>query len=84
MRDVLSRSDNESFNAVAHLLLELDAEERLKFRRRQTLQLARYGHAGRPDECMGWGDVLVAEMDRLYEELADILNGEGPAGATET
>lgn len=76
-------TDNAQFNAVWHLLLELDPSEWLANRTKQKVQLARYGKLGRPEEGLGWSDVDARELQRVYRALTEVLKDEEGAGTTE-
>lgn len=83
IRAYLGWGDNATFNSIRHLFAWVDPAERIANRRRQVVQLARYGHAAAADELLGWGDVDLREFEAIYSQLAEVLDGEGAAGATE-
>ncbi len=83
VRRLLGWTDNESFNAILHLLATIEVAEHEAVRRKQIVQLSRYAHAGRADECLGWGDVDLRRFNEIYEELAEVLSSEGAGAGTE-
>jgi hypothetical protein len=56
----------------------IDPREILAERTKMKVQLARYLHAGRPDEDLGWGQVDVRELRRIYAALVEMLKAEAP------
>lgn len=76
-------TDNPAFNAIWHLLLELDPNELLAARRKQKVQLARYARLGRPGEGLGWDDVEATELQRIYGALREVLEAEAPSLGSE-
>lgn len=66
-----------------HLLVRVDPDEMLDVRRKQKMQLARYARLGAAGPGLGWDDVEVTELRRLYEVLGEVLDGEGAAAGLE-
>lgn len=56
----------------------VDAEENLDIRRRQLVQMARYGRTGVPGELFGWDQVQLKEFRAIYRALCDVLDEEKP------
>jgi len=61
-------------DAMWHHTVEVDGEELLKTRRKQKLQLARYGR--QPFLAAEWDDVDVAELGEWYRALKELLDEE--------
>jgi hypothetical protein len=64
-----------SFDAAWHHILQADPLEQEKTRRRQILQLARYGRFGGSSPC-AWDDEPVTELRAWWRTLKEILDEE--------
>lgn len=63
-----------------HMFFQMrSAEETLAMRRKQIMQLARYGR----QSIFEWDDVSVDEVEEWIETLSEIIKAENATGGTE-
>ena len=86
LRKLTYNTGNPFVDSVLMLCLEreYDVQEMLASRRKMKVHLARYLHLGTTDEDMGWGNVEVRELRRIYQELVEVLKAEGPSAGLES